>query len=83
MGVEEYAKCKTSRNMLDLFFSTEDVGNRYVTLQCQAHSKLQGLLAQNATLSVTIPVKQTKQTSWPLVREGTIPTERPPPVDEI
>jgi hypothetical protein len=27
--------------------------------------------------------KQTKQTPWPLVRERTIPTERPPLVDEI
>jgi hypothetical protein len=26
---------------------------------------------------------QTKQTPWPLVRERTIPTERPPLVDEI
>jgi hypothetical protein len=24
-----------------------------------------------------------KQSPWPLVRERTIPTERPPPVDEI
>jgi hypothetical protein len=28
-------------------------------------------------------IKQTKQTPWPLVRERTIPTERPPLVDEI
>jgi hypothetical protein len=27
--------------------------------------------------------KKTKQTPWPLVRERTIPTERPPLVDEI
>jgi hypothetical protein len=27
--------------------------------------------------------KQTKQTPWPLVRERTIPTDRPPLVDEI
>jgi hypothetical protein len=27
--------------------------------------------------------KQTKQTPWPLVRERTVPTERPPLVDEI
>jgi hypothetical protein len=27
--------------------------------------------------------KQTKQTPWPLVRKRTIPTERPPLVDEI
>jgi hypothetical protein len=27
--------------------------------------------------------KQNKQTPWPLVRERTIPTERPPLVDEI
>jgi hypothetical protein len=27
--------------------------------------------------------EQTKQTPWPLVRERTIPTERPPLVDEI
>jgi hypothetical protein len=27
--------------------------------------------------------KQTKQTPWPLVRERTIPTERPPLVDEM
>jgi hypothetical protein len=31
----------------------------------------------------TIQDKQTKQTPWPLVRERTIPTERPPLVDEI
>jgi hypothetical protein len=32
----------------------------------------------------TITNKQTnKQTPWPLVRERTIPTERPPLVDEI
>jgi hypothetical protein len=29
-----------------------------------------------------VPNKE-KQTPWPLVREGTIPTERPPVVDEI
>jgi hypothetical protein len=27
--------------------------------------------------------KKKKQTPWPLVRERTIPTERPPLVDEI
>jgi hypothetical protein len=27
--------------------------------------------------------KQTKQTPWPLVRKRTIPTERPPLVNEI
>jgi hypothetical protein len=27
--------------------------------------------------------EQTKQTPWPLVRERTIPTDRPPLVDEI
>jgi hypothetical protein len=27
--------------------------------------------------------QKTKQTPWPLVRERTIPTERPPLVDEI
>jgi hypothetical protein len=27
--------------------------------------------------------KQTKQTPWPLVRERSIPTDRPPLVDEI
>jgi hypothetical protein len=27
--------------------------------------------------------KQTKQTPWPLVRERTIPTDRPPLIDEI
>jgi hypothetical protein len=27
--------------------------------------------------------KQTKQTPWPVVRERTIPTDRPPLVDEI
>jgi hypothetical protein len=32
----------------------------------------------------TTHVKQTKKKPpWPLVRERTIPTERPPPVDEI
>jgi hypothetical protein len=28
-------------------------------------------------------VKTNKQTPWPLVRERTIPTDRPPLVDEI
>jgi hypothetical protein len=28
-------------------------------------------------------IQQTKQTLWPLVRERTIPTDRPPLVDEI
>jgi hypothetical protein len=27
--------------------------------------------------------QKTKQTLWPLVRERTIPTERPPHIDEI
>jgi hypothetical protein len=31
----------------------------------------------------TIFSPQTEQSPWPLVRKGTIPTERPPLVDEI
>jgi hypothetical protein len=35
-------------------------------------------------LHIPFPYKQTnKQTLWPLVRKRTIPTERPPLVDEI
>jgi hypothetical protein len=30
-----------------------------------------------------IPVTSTKQTPWPLVRKRTMPTDRPPLVDEI
>jgi hypothetical protein len=30
-----------------------------------------------------LPLKTNKQTPWPLVRERTIPTDRPPLVDEI
>jgi hypothetical protein len=35
------------------------------------------------TREIKIGNKQTKQTPWPLVRERTIPTDRPPLVDEI
>jgi hypothetical protein len=39
---------------------------------------------QQTTLRHTREDKNTnKQTPWPLVRERTIPTERPPLVDEI
>jgi hypothetical protein len=36
----------------------------------------------SALMNYQVPQKN-KQTPWPLVRERTIPTERPPLVDEI
>jgi hypothetical protein len=43
------------------------------------------ICAGETMLAVTINriTNKTKQTPWPLVRERTIPTERPPLVDEI
>jgi hypothetical protein len=32
---------------------------------------------------ILLSIKQNKQTPWPLVRERTIPTDRPPLVEEI
>jgi hypothetical protein len=40
------------------------------------NSRFRGRLMVTATTT-------TKKTPWPLVREGTIPTDRPPLVDEI
>jgi hypothetical protein len=45
-----------------------------------------GLLLINVALingSTSQTTNKTKQTPWPLVRERTIPTDRPPLVDEI
>jgi hypothetical protein len=49
------------------------------------HLKASAFLLQilNARPSVITERYKTKQTPWPLVRERTIPTERPPLVDEI
>jgi hypothetical protein len=33
--------------------------------------------------TLTVHIVDTKQTPWPLVRKRTIPTDRPPLVDEI
>jgi hypothetical protein len=38
---------------------------------------------KDSTMDNVHKYKQKKQTPWPLVRERTIPTERPPLVDEI
>jgi hypothetical protein len=53
-------------------------------------SRTRDLPVCNSALTTTLPrapkletSTQPKQTPWPLVRERTIPTERPPLVDEI
>jgi hypothetical protein len=47
-------------------------------------SRTSGHFLTGYTLRIeSLTNKKTKQTPWPLVRERTIPTERPPLVDEI
>jgi hypothetical protein len=52
---------------------------RIIMLQCKIVVPEAAILPMITIQLVT----QTKQTPWPLVRERTIPTDRPPLVDEI
>jgi hypothetical protein len=53
------------------------------THQLLAYADDVNLLVDNIVITNKNTNKQNKQTPWPLVRERTIPTDRPPLVDEI
>jgi hypothetical protein len=53
------------------------------TDRCLAVAKIRESLAVNKQRSHTFHMERFKQTPWPLVRKRTVPTERPPLVDEI
>jgi hypothetical protein len=56
-------------------------GNLHSGVTADLHGHLFSI-SYTLVYSYTTKTKQ-KQTPWPLVRERTIPTERPPLVDEI
>jgi hypothetical protein len=57
--------------------------NLYINDTPQATNLHLALFADDTCLYATDRKEGYKQTPWPLVRERTIPTDRPPLVDEI
>jgi hypothetical protein len=55
----------------------------YLVSYATAKTSLKAEVAHNPEGQVNTCPATNKQTPWPLVRERTIPTDRPPLVDEI
>jgi hypothetical protein len=49
----------------------------------QANKQFNFLILHSLILLISMVTYKTNKTPWPLVRERTIPTDRPPLVDEI
>jgi hypothetical protein len=79
--------CRSSLSETGRLVSAYEIGRRSTVsvLCCKTTSISTPAVAShlNAWICTSSNYKQTKQTPWPLVCKQTIPTERPPLVDEI
>jgi hypothetical protein len=84
VGLEQTGKCRCSTARAEMKCSVLVTKGRNIWF-CEyiVNPETERNYINSAINNSPIITQKTKQTPWPLVRERTIPTERPPLVDEI